>query len=258
MPTPFSPAMDPYIERTGIWGDFHASLIAGIRSQLNERLPKGYVATIEEKIRLRPADDLEAGPVPLADTQKRQPDVFVTGRGRVRGGDGDGDGAVATLEAVEVEITSEMVEVTESSVEILHMPERELVTTIEVLSPANKRGPSRDEYLGKRRESWAAFTSLLEIDLLLHGRRLDPEDAMSRVGEGYCAVLSRASALPKVLIYNWPTRDPLPTLPVPLRAPDPDVALDLRPLVDDAYEHGRYEDLLRYDGTLGPSPTPAS
>ena len=257
MPTPFSPAMDPYIERTGIWRDFHHGLIAAIQEQLNQRLPKGYVATVEESIRLTPADDLETGPVPPAGQQKRHPDVFVTGRGRVLG---EGEGAIATLEAVEVEVSPQMIETTETSIEVIQLPERELVTTIEVLSPANKRGPSRAEYLGKRRESWANFTNLLEIDLLLHGRRLEPEEAMSPVGSGYCAVLSRASALPKVRIFNWPMRNPLPRLVVPLREPDPDVALDLVPLVDLVYQRGRYADLLRYDDEFKPArpPEPAS
>lgn len=49
MPTPHSPAIDPFIEKTGIWGDFHASLIAAIRDQLNERLPENYAATIEAR-----------------------------------------------------------------------------------------------------------------------------------------------------------------------------------------------------------------
>ena len=242
--------MDPYIERTGIWETFHAALIAAISDQLNERLPRGYVATIEERLRLVPAEDGDdaAGTTPRP--QDRQPDVAVTGRGRVFGS-GDG-GSVATLEVVEVEVDTSMIELRDTFAEVLRLPEREVVTAIEVLSPANKAGGSRREYHFKRNQVRGQGASVLEIDLLLAGRRLEPERAMTPPGEGYCAVLIRDGVLRRAYVYNWPAADPLPTLPVPLREPDADVGLDLRPLVDQVYDRGRYADLLRYDGQIKP------
>src|SRR5437870_2612344 len=46
MPSPF-PGMDPYIEASGLWGDFHGGMLAAIRAELNQRLPKGYAATMD-------------------------------------------------------------------------------------------------------------------------------------------------------------------------------------------------------------------
>src|SRR5437868_3863160 len=46
MPSPF-PGMDPYIEPSGMWGDFHGSLLGAIRADLNAHLPEGYAASIE-------------------------------------------------------------------------------------------------------------------------------------------------------------------------------------------------------------------
>ena len=251
MPTPFSPAMDPYIERTGIWETCHAALIAAISDQLNERLPRGYVATIEERLRLMPPEDVDTpAATPAPRPQDRQPDVAVTGRGRVLG-EGDG-GSVATLEAVEVEMKEPLAEVRDTFAEVLRMPEREVVTVIEVLSPANKAGRSRREYLFKRQQVRGQGASVLEIDLLLNGQRLMTGPAMTPPGEGYCAVLIRDGVLRRAYVYNWPAADPLPTLPVPLREPDADVALELRPLVDQVYDRGRYADLLRYDGQIKP------
>ena len=40
MPSPF-PGMDPYIETSGLWGDFHGSLLAAVRADLNSHLPDG-------------------------------------------------------------------------------------------------------------------------------------------------------------------------------------------------------------------------
>lgn len=45
MPSPF-PGMDPFLEEH--WGDVHTSLTVYARNQLNEALPEGVVARIEE------------------------------------------------------------------------------------------------------------------------------------------------------------------------------------------------------------------
>jgi hypothetical protein len=46
-------------------------------------------------------------------------------------------------------------------------------------------------------------------------------------------------------------RDPLPTLPIPLRAPDPDIRVDLAKVFRAAYKRGRYAGALLY----GAAPT---
>lgn len=56
--------------------------------------------------------------------------------------------------------------------EIRRRPGRELVTVIELLSPANIKGDGRDAYLAKRASLFAEKVSLVELDLLLKGRRL--------------------------------------------------------------------------------------
>jgi hypothetical protein len=48
-------------------------------------------------------------------------------------------------------------------------------------------------------------------------------------------------------------RQPLPTLPVPLRVPDPDVLIDLGAVFATAYRRGRYEGDIDYT-----SPPPVS
>lgn len=188
-----------------------------------------------------PVSDLDGA----AHQQQRQPDVLITGAADMP--PGGGGATVATLEPTEAEIETDLIEITETFVEVVKTPDRELVTTIELLLPANKHGRSREEYLLKRRESWAAYTNLLEIDLLLAGRRLKPESAMPAAGEGVCAVLSRPESFPKLLVYAWKAADPLPALPVPLLPPDPDVPLELRPLVDQVYDRGRYRSFVKYD-----------
>ena len=242
--------MDPQIERAGIWEIFHRAFVQSCADVLNERLPDAYVAVSEGRTRLTSLAEEAEWDVGLRRelATSRIPDVLV-GSSRRPDAEAVAESAasVATLEPRTVELSDEPYEVTQRYVNVLRLPEREVVTSIELLSPSNKYSPGRREYLDSRREVRRSGVNLLEIDLLLKGRRLLPTHAMPAAGGGYCAVLSRARSYPNLLVYTWPVGDPLPTLPVPLRPPDADVALDLRPLVDLVYDRGRYKSLLKYD-----------
>ena len=54
----------------------------------------------------------------------------------------------------------------------------------------------------------------------------------------------------------WPVglRDRLPTVPVPLRAPDPDVLLDLPAALDAIYDEAAYDLSIDYDALPPPPP----
>jgi len=58
------------------------------------------------------------------------------------------------------------------SVEIRDTANLQLVTAIEVLLPANKRGEVRQEYLPKRGRLLQSSAHLLQIDLLRDGSRV--------------------------------------------------------------------------------------
>ncbi len=78
--------------------------------------------------------------------------------------------SAATLEPKLVEILDRDVEELRITwVEIRALPELELVTTIEVLSPINKSGKRCQAYLGKRGNRHDSRVNLVEIDLLLTG-----------------------------------------------------------------------------------------
>ncbi|MBX6316783.1 MAG: DUF4058 family protein, partial [Isosphaeraceae bacterium] len=123
-----------------------------------------------------------------------------------------------------------------------------LVTVIEVLSPTNKTGSGREEYLEKRRELIDRPVNLVELDLLLGGRRLPMAEPLPP-GD-YYALVSRAERRPQAEVYAWTIRQPLPTIPIPLRPPDPDVPLDLAAIFATAYERGRYARSLDYGAPL--------
>jgi hypothetical protein len=232
--------MDPYIEASGAWPTFHHALITACHDWLNERLPRGYLATIDERVRLVSTDEERrwSGTPDVAVAQRLAPSPR-----KPRAG-----GTVATLEPETVTLPAEYIQSREGYVQIVQFPNRELVTTLEVLSPANKNEPHRGDYLSKRRALLHGGTNLVEIDLLIRGRRLEPEDAMP--ADDYCAIVSRAERLPLCDVYHWSIRRPLPVIPVPLKPRDGEVPLELARIFDQTYERGKYRDLLEYDRPL--------
>ena len=58
----------------------------------------------------------------------------------------------------------------------------------------------------------------------------------------YCVLTLRAGQH-AVEFFPISLREPLPTIPIPLRKTDEDVALNLQALIQQAYINGRYDDL---------------
>jgi hypothetical protein len=139
--------------------------------------------------------------------------------------------------------------VPEAYIDIRRLPEQELVTSIELLSPTNKDplGGSA-KYRSKRADTISQHVNLIEIDLLLAGRR--PE-VIGRMPAGhFFAFISRASQRPRCDVYRWSVRDKLTAIPIPLRPPDPEVSLDLSLAFSIPYERNRYRETLRYESAL--------
>jgi hypothetical protein len=125
------------------------------------------------------------------------------------------------------------------TIEIRDTANRQLVTAIEVLSPTNKRGDGRQEYLAKRRRILLSTAHLLEIDLLRQGQRVPMQKPLPVAP--YFIFLSRAERRPMTEIWPISLREPLPVVPVPLLPGDQDAALDVQQVFTTTY------DLLGYD-----------
>ncbi|MBW3540170.1 MAG: DUF4058 family protein [Planctomycetes bacterium] len=119
-----------------------------------------------------------------------------------------------------------------------------MVTVLELLSPSNKNGPDRSVYLAKRNSLLRQDVHLFELDLLFGGKRL-PLSGDLPSGD-YYALVSRSDRRPQCEVYAWSVRQPLPKLPIPLRASDPDVIVDLAAIFATAYERGRYARSIDY------------
>ena len=153
MTSPF-PGVDPYIEAQDYWPDFHSSFINYWRDALNDVLPDHYEARIDERLTLieQPAERVK----------RIEPDLIITRRGSSRGVLAAPAG-VGIIEPVTVPLIIEE-ETRETFIEIRRRPERTVVATLELLSPANKEEPGRRSYLEKRnallpgKSTWSNWT----------------------------------------------------------------------------------------------------
>ncbi len=142
----------------------------------------------------------------------------------------------------------EVREVRDTWIEIRRLPDERLVTAIEILSPTNKGSSGLTEYLDKRHRLRTQGVNLVEIDLLIAGRRL-PMAKPLPPGH-FFTIVSRASKSEIGDVYAWSIQRPLPRIPIPLEDPDPDVFLDLAEVFALAYQRGRYARLINYDRPL--------
>jgi hypothetical protein len=229
------PGMDPYLEDPAFWADFHLTFIGCWREAIADVLPEPYEARLDETIQL----------VPMSEEviQLIYPDVAVSRARKREKLARRQDAATAVLEPVV--IPHELVEeVRQARIQILHRPDRSLVTVVEMLSPANKTGEGFADFCAKRVAILRQKVHLVELDLLLGGRRL-PLSKPLPPGD-YYAMLSRSDKRPDCEVFAWTLRQALPVLPIPLRDPDADVLIDLGAVFKTAYGRGRYARSLPY------------
>jgi hypothetical protein len=239
--SPF-PGMDPYLEGE-MWQEFHQTLANQVRAQLMLLLKPKYVALLSKHYII---DELGLSITGKSRKQEFYPDVHVS---KVKEAAIDYE----TIALPAVELVSPVPEkVPILNIEIREVPERRLVTVIEILSPVNKRGKGFQKYIKKRTKLLQTSTHLLEIDLLRAGERI-PLVGGELPSAPYYVVLSRFNRRPHTEVWPVQLRDPLPTVPVPLLPPDPDVPLALQPAIDACFELVRYHERL-LDYTQSPPP----
>lgn len=240
MPSPF-PGMDPFIEGQ-IWEDFHQDFVIALRESLTALVRPRYIVRAERRVYL---ERDASGERPFL-----RPDMHVA-----RGGQeaSTQPPAAAAEPRSPVVLTLPMPETRrEPFLTVRERDSLEVVTVIEVLSPANKRSGSdgRREYLKKRASFLQSSSHLLELDLLRGGERLPTVESLPR-GDHY-AFVSRAGERPRVAVYAWTLRERLPAIPVPLADGDPDVAADLQSVFDRTYERAGYDYALDYRRPVTP------
>lgn len=237
MPSPF-PGMDPYLEQDDIWHDFHESFMPVLREMLTEQIRPDYFVKIDEHVYIHelPGDQrrfLGRADIAVAPTSKSVGKAIATG----------------ILEPPwEIQFPAVDVE-SHSYLEIRDRRNRQLITVIELLSPANKQsGPDRDQYLAKRWRFIASTVNFVEINLLRGGEKMPFVDLPAN---NLYTMVKRPERWPHGGVWPISLRERLPIIPVPLRVPDPDAKVDLQEIVNRVYDGAGYGDYI-YDGTPNP------
>ena len=232
------PGVNPYVEVEGYWEDFHGRLVTTLSEELLDRLPPRYDARIEQRTLVLLPES----------TEQRRPDVVVTERpgpapsvAQPQPAVGVASGPVAVLEMLPLDLREER----EVWIEVIDMDHEAVVTSVEVLPPSNKDSRGNDAFNTKRANRLFGGINLVEVDLLLGGERLRFRQPLP---EGhYYSFLTRAGRRPRAAeVRAWTVRDAVPPIAVPLRAPDPDVVIDLGRAYVNAYERGHYPRRVRY------------
>lgn len=238
MPNLF-PGIDPFIEASGDWPDFHSRFMNDWCDAIALGLPDDYIARLDERLTVVEVEEDRV--------RRSAPDIVISQAGMRTSPASVTSALVATLEPETIRITIEE-EIRETYIQILRHSDRKLVAVLELLPPANEVGKGRGQYLAKRQAVLMSDAHLVELDLLIGGRRLPMEKPLP--AKHFHAVISRAGKRPNCEVYSWSLDHPMPTLPVPLASPDPDVFVNLADVLTTTYQRGRYAKTINYHGSL--------
>lgn len=229
MPSPF-PGMNPYIERPDVWNDFHDTFIPALREVLSAQVLPRYYVRIEENLYIHePSEDerFKLGKPDLS-VHAGEPGEYASGAAAI---------AAPTYVGMPVVTEEERL----PFLEIRDRHKHEVVTVIELLSPANKTSEGREQYLAKVQRILASKTNFVEIDLLRAHAKM-PWNQLPACD--YYALVSRyedrSGEKPRAAFWPLRIRDPLPTIPIPLRPGEPAPTVDLQAILHRIYDTAGY------------------
>ena len=235
MPSPF-PGVDPYLEHPDFWPGIHNLLIAEIARFLSPQLRPKYRVAVEVRMYETSGKNSVGVGIPDITVQRRatgsnpsMPNV-----------------AVLSPPAQPVTVTLPIPEIIkEAYLEIRQVETREVVTTIEILSPTNKRpGKGRQMYEKKREKILSSRTHLIEIDLL---RRGEPMPVFgNNIDSQYRILVCRGNRLPAGDMYPFNIQNSIPAFPIPLRPEDSEPIVDLQMLFNQVYDIAGYDMEIDY------------
>lgn len=248
----------------GDWASFHAVHIVDLTKAIDVELPDNYYATTESSMQIK---------------TRIEPDSFILREALTSAPvrPSVGTSALATVHETHAIVQPIPEEIHYRTVLIYQKRDTEpdqLITRIELLSPANKppAGSYYQRYDAKREEPLAAGINLVEIDYLhetppvtalqplipLYAVR-PPTRRDPQTTAYYVAVTRPLGIAPEpeqrglllsseVDIYRFGVETPLPTVAVPLAAGDAAIALDLKAAYKTTYEgQKRWSRSVYYD-----------
>lgn len=243
MADPF-PGMNPYLEHPDRWSTVHNRLIVAIADQLTPQLLPKYQVDIEKRIyEVIEGNLLFVGRADVSVQEPRQPKDAIK----------NSTITVPTAQPLRVRVPMAE-EMREAYLEVREVATQRVITTLEILSPASKKGQGRQKYEEKRQRVFESRSSLVEIDLLPNGTPLPVLD--TTLQSDYRILISRANQRPAADLYLFNLQDPIPVFPLPLQPEDTEPLIDLRKLLDQVYERSGYDYFIDYNSALVPDVSP--
>ncbi len=237
VPSPF-PGMNPFMEHSDFWTTVHFLMIGAMPHRLAAQVRSGFLVHVDSHVWIHELVDDEEG----RGSGKRllgRGEAFISKVGASTEADFVSSEAATAVLTPARRILIPTVDIERQHyLEIRDKRSREIVTILELLSPANKNsGPDRVQYLNKRAEILASPAHLVEIDLLRCGH---PMPDRERPSSTYGVMVSRYEERPAAEFWPIGLRQPLPTIPVPLRPGSSYAVLDLQELLHQVYDGGTY------------------
>ena len=242
MSHPF-PGMNPYLEHPELFPGLHHLLISEIARFLSPQLRPKYRVAVE--VRTYESNDENSLQVGIPD---------VTIRSRQSANDSTATNvaiAEPSTEPVRVRVPVPWT-IKEGYLEVREVGTEALITTIEILSPSNKRaGKGRQKYLKKREQVLESRTNLVEIDLLRKGEPMPIVD--NNIQSHYRILVYRGNTRPFADLYAFNLQNVIPSFPLPLRSGDNEPVINLQELLNQVYEIYDYDLVVDYNQEAVPS-----
>lgn len=244
MPSPF-PGINPYLEQPAFWSSFHTRLMVAIADTVAPQLPPNYYIEVETRTyqdQEEPKETLlgipEAAVLAARSIDQLRPLQVESG-------------ATLTQKQPRPILLPQPTTVKERYLEVREVGTDTVITVIEVLSPKNKqKGKGRTAYENKRRRVLGSLSNLVEIDLLRAGV------PMTMIGEvqpsDYRLIVSRSSQRPQADLYDFDLREPIPSVPLPLRPEDEEPWVELQTIVQGVCDRAGYDDRIDYGQPVPP------
>jgi len=241
MPSPF-PGMDPWLERPGLWPEFHDNLIIRLQDALAPLVrPRYYIATKQRTVFA----------VAPSEPPYIIPDVAVLESSEFADHIKSESAVLAEPMIVEVPVREK---ITEDYLEVVEASTHEVIAVIEILSWSNKT-PGRDRcvYERKRERIFQKPAHLVEIDLLRAGAPM-PFTYLQANGRmnHYRILVKRSNHWRRAYLYPFNLRDPIPLVPLPLQPGDTEPPIRLGEVLKQAYDEAGYD--FRVDYNRPPEP----
>ncbi len=225
---PKFPGMNPYLENPSLWSEVHYWLIAGLARSLNPLLLPKYRAAVEKRVYL---DAVLIG-IPDTSVLQQKPEI-------------KSSSVITTVLNKPIQVTLPLTEeINEYYLEIREVPNKRVITAIEILSPKNKQaGVGRNKYLKKRQKVLNSATHLVEIDLLRAGKFMP---MIQSIQSDYRILISRANLRPEAELYPFNIQESIPQFLLPLQLGDREPIINLSDILEQVYQEAALESTIDY------------